>query len=403
LTTCLVVAKIQLLLVRVRGIGAENRPFFQKKMALLRKLPKTEFAAAVAQIAGERKIDPEAVIESVKLALIAAYKKDAKERGEEVSDDENYRVRLDPETGETHIILVEDDKEKDVTPPGFGRIAAQTAKQVIIQKIREAEKEAIFRQFKTRIGTLVSGVILRIDRGKVIVGIGKTEAIMPRREQTKGEEYEPNRKMSFYVKEIAEEDGRKEIILSRNDPRLVIELFRREVPEVSLGSVEIKAIARQPGQRTKVAVASSQPGVDPVGSCVGQKGVRVQKVTDELGEEKIDIVPYSENLKQFVVAALSPAEGGRVAEVDEKLKEVTVAVPDDQLALAIGVRGENVHSASELVGWRIKVVGESSLKEKPSKTKKKTKKKKKSVSKKESKKKESKSKKNSVKNNKNGK
>ena len=327
----------------------------------MRKLPKTEFAAAVAQIAGERKIDPEAVIESVKLALIAAYKKDARERGEEVSDDENYQVRLDPETGETHIILVEEGKEKDVTPPGFGRIAAQTAKQVIIQKIREAEREAIFRQFKNRIGTLVSGVILRIDRGRVIVGVGKTEAVMPKREQTRGEEYEPNQKMAFYVKEIAEEDGRKEIIVSRSDPGLVIELFRREVPEVSLGSVEIKAIARHPGQRTKVAVASSQPGVDPVGSCVGQKGVRVQKVTDELGNEKIDIIPYSDNLKQFVVAALSPAEGGKVIEVDEDSKEVTVAVPDDQLALAIGVRGENVHSASELTGWKIKVIPESEL------------------------------------------
>lgn len=369
--------------------GAEQPPFFKRKMALLRKLPKTEFAAAVAQIAGERKIDPETVIESVKLALIAAYKKDAKERGEAVDAKGKYEVRLNPETGEAHIILIKDGKEKDVTPPGFGRIAAQTAKQVIIQKIREAEREAIFRQFKSRIGTIVSGVILRVDRGKVVVGIGKTEAVMPKREQVRGERYEPSQKMVFYIKEIAEEEGKKKIIVSRSDPGLVVELFRREVPEVSLGSVEIKAIARHSGQRTKVAVASSQPGVDPVGSCVGQKGVRVQKVTDELGEEKIDVIPYSDDLKQFVISSLSPAEGGRVVEIDEKSKEVTVAVPDDQLALAIGVRGENVHSASELTGCRIKVIPESALTKKKKKSSKakpaKKKEKKKSKSKKDKK------------------
>jgi len=321
-----------------------------------RKLPRTEFSAAVAQISGERKIDPAMVIESVKMALIAAFKKDAKERGEEISEEAEYSVRLDPETGEAKIFLASGEKEKDVTPPYFGRIAAQTAKQVIIQKIREAEKESIFSQFESRLHTLVTGNILKVEGLRVAVGIGKAEAILPKREQIRGEIYRPTDKMAFYLKEIGEEEGHKEIILSRKDPGLVVELFRREVPEVSLGGVEIKKIARQAGQRTKVAVASSQPGIDPVGSCVGQKGVRVQRVIEELGQEKIDIIPYSEDDSQFIVSALSPAEGARVVELDKKEKRAIVAVIEEQLALAIGSGGENVRSAMELTGYDIKVI-----------------------------------------------
>lgn len=323
-----------------------------------RKLPKTEFAAAVAQIAGERKIDPAMVIESVRSALIAAFKKDARDQGEEIDEESEYTVNLDSDSGEAKIYLVEGEKEKDVTPPGFGRIATQTAKQVIIQKIREAEKEAIFEQYESRIGTLLTGSILRVDPQKLVVGIGKAEAIMPKREQIRGEDYYPTQKMSFYLKEIAEEEGYKEIILSRRDPNLVVELFRREVPEVSMGGVEIKSIARQAGQRTKVAVASSQPGIDPVGSCVGQKGVRVQKVIEGLGEEKVDIILYNEDPAQFIVSALSPAEGVKIFKIDKEKKRVVVTVPEDQLALAIGSGGENVHSASELTGYEIKVMGE---------------------------------------------
>jgi len=321
----------------------------------IRKLPRTEFAAAVAQIAGERKIDPEKVISSVRLALIAAYKKDVKEQGEEVDLEAEYKVKLDTDTGGAKIYLVEGKKEKDVTPPGFGRIAAQTAKQVIDQKIREAEKEALFAQFENRLGTLSAGTILRLERQVVVVSIGKAEAIMPRREQVSSEEYQQGRRMTFLIKEIAEEDGRKEIIVSRADPEFVVELFRREVPEVSLGSVYVKKISRQPGKRTKIAVASDQPGVDPVGSCVGQKGVRVQEVIKELGEEKVDIIPYNDDISQFILSALSPADGGEIVQLDKKKKEALVAILDDQLALAIGSGGENIRSAGELVGYEIKV------------------------------------------------
>jgi len=334
-------------------------------MVNLRKLPRTEFAAAVAQIAGERRIDAAMIIKSVKLALIAAYKKDAKERGEEIDENQEYDVNLSPESGDARIMAIEEDgKKKDITPPGFGRIAAQTAKQVIIQNIREAEKEAIFKQFSPRVGTLITGTILRIDPFKVTVGIGKAEAIMPKVEQTPGERYQPTDKMSFYFKEIAEANDKKEMILSRRDPGLVVELFRREVPEVSLGNVEIKRIAREAGKRTKVAVASLQPGIDPVGSCVGQSGVRVHEVIDELHGEKIDVIAYSENISQLILAALSPAEGGKIKEIDEKKKIVIVMLPEDKLALAVGLKGGNIRLASELAGYDIKVVSEEEGKKK---------------------------------------
>ena len=321
----------------------------------LKRIPKTEFAVAVAQIAGERGIDPKVVIESVEAAILAAFKRDARERGAELSQEGEYRVRLDPETGEAKVFLVKEGEEKEVTPPGFGRIAAQTAKQVILQKIREAEKEALIRQFKKRIGTLVNGVVLRFDGPRVIVGIGKAEAVMPREEQVKREHYHSSQRLVFYLKEIREEEGRKYIIVSRSDPRLVVELFRREVPEVTSGAVEIKAVARRPGERTKVAVASTQAGVDPVGSCVGQKGVRVQAVIKELGEEKVDVIPYSEDIKQFIAAALSPAEKVEVVKVDSKRKRAWALVAEDQLAMAIGDGGENVTLAGQLTGYEIKV------------------------------------------------
>jgi len=322
----------------------------------LKRIPKTEFAAAVAQIAGERGIDPKVVIDSVEAAILAAFKRDARERGVELDPEAEYQVKLDPETGETKVFLInEKGKERDVTPPGFGRIAAQTAKQVILQKIREAEKEALISQFKTRVGTLVNGVVLRVDGPRVIVGIGKAEAIMPREEQIRREHYHSSQRLVFYLKEIREEDGRKYIVVSRAAPELVIELFRREVPEVSSGAVEIKNIARRPGERTKIAVSSTQPGVDPVGSCVGQKGVRVQAVIKELGEEKVDVIPYSDDIKQFIASSLSPAEDVEVVELDKEKKVAVVLVAEDQLAMAIGDGGENVGLAGKLTGYEIKV------------------------------------------------
>ena len=332
-----------------------------------KKLPRTEFATAVAQIAGERRIDVQTIINSVKLAIIAAYKKDARERGEMLDPDLEYEVDLNLESGSAHIFQINaKGKKKEVTPPDFGRIAAQTAKQVIVQKIREAEREAIFAEFTSRIGTLVNGVILRIDNSGVIVGVGKAEAIMPREEQVPGEKYLPPAKMVFYLKEIREEDDRKMMIVSRSDPRLVEELFRREVPEVSSGSVEIARIARRAGKRTKIAVRSHQAGVDPVGSCVGQEGSRVHVVMDELGNEKIDIIPFSDDINQLVKAALSPAEHIAVNKIDEKEKVIEVQVSEDELARTIGVHGENVDLAGELVGYEIKIIATKKAEEKSS-------------------------------------
>jgi len=341
-----------------------------------KKLPRTEFAAAVAQIAGERRIDAQTIIESVKLAIIAAYKKDARERGESIDPEVEYEVDLNSESGLARIFqLVGDGKRKEVTPPDFGRIAAQTAKQVIVQKIREAEREAIFAEFTNRIGTLVNGVILRIDNSGIVVGVGKAEAIMPRDEQVQGERYLPSAKMVFYLKEIREEDDRKMMIVSRSDPRLVEELFRREVPEVSSGNVEIARIARRAGKRTKIAVSSHQTGVDPVGSCVGQEGSRVHVVMDELGSEKIDIIPFNDDVRRLVEAALSPAEHVTVKTINEEGKFIEVQVPEEELARTIGVHGENVDLAGELVGYEIKVMATADKTEVKPATKKKASKK----------------------------
>ncbi len=323
----------------------------------LKKIPKTEFAAAVAQIAGERNINTEVVIASVQEAVLAAFKRDMREMNQEVKEEGEYRIELDPESGETRVFYVDENgEEEDVTPPGFGRIAAQTAKQVILQKIREAEKEALISEFSDQVGSIVHGVILRHEGPAIIVGIGKAEAEMPKSDQVRGEDYYSSNRMSFYVKGIAEEDSQKKIIVSRSAPELVVELFRREVPEVSSGTVEIKRVARRPGQRTKVAVSSSQPGVDPVGSCVGQKGVRVQAVIKELNDEKIDVIAYSNNPEHFIAAALSPADEVEIVEIDEDKKTAVAKVAEEELAMAIGEGGENVSLAGELSGYQIKVM-----------------------------------------------
>lgn len=355
----------------------------------LKKIPKTEFSAAVAQIAGERNIDIQVVIDSVQSAILAAFKRDAREQGAEIDEEIEHKVVLDSETGETKIIRIEDDKEKDVTPPGFGRIAAQTAKQVILQKIREAEKDALIAQFKNRVGTLVAGVVLRTEGSQVIISLGKAEAIMPKEERVRNEHYFSSQRLVFYLKGIEEIEERKAIIVSRAAPELVTELFRREVPEVSSGAVEIKRIARRAGGRTKIAVFSNQTGVDPVGSCVGQKGIRVQSVIKELNDEKVDVIPFSENLKKLIAASLSPAENVKVTEVNKDTKQVVVLVKEEQLAMAIGEGGENVSLAGELAGYEIKVVGdaESVVEDKKVKSVKKRKKVKKVAKKKTAKKK----------------
>src|SRR4030065_1643158 len=249
---------------------------------------RTEFAQALKAVATERGLDIDVILETIKQAIIAAYKRDARDRGEEV-EELVYEVELDPVSGEAKIFSFEEGKEKkkkDITPPGFGRIAAQTAKQVIHQKIREAEKDAIMEEFQEKVGSLAAGLILRFDGPNVRVDLGRTEAIMAAEDRIPNERLNLNQRLSFLIKAINETPRGKEIFLSRADPQFVVKLFAREVPEFNSGSVEIKAIAREPGVRTKAAGFSSQTGGDPVGSCVGQKGVRVQAVTNEIGGER---------------------------------------------------------------------------------------------------------------------
>jgi N utilization substance protein A len=314
---------------------------------------RSEFALALNQVASERGIDPNIVIETIKAAILAAYRKDYG-----MDETDILTVELNPDSGEAKIFR----DGQDITPPGFGRIAAQTAKQVILQRIREAEKQAVLADFQTKVGVIVSGMILRFDGPNVIVDIGRAQAVMPPPEQSQGERYHLNQRLTFYIEGIRESVRGNEIIVSRAHKGLVEGLFKREVPEVSQGSVEIKVIAREAGGRTKAAVFSSQTGVDPVGSCVGQKGVRVQAVISELGgNEKVDIIQYHQEPRQFIMAALAPAKDIEVT-LDEAKKTAAVLVPEDQLSLAIGRDGQNVRLAAKLTGWKIDIKGKQGLK-----------------------------------------
>jgi N utilization substance protein A len=345
----------------------ECPPFFLQNM----NTPRTEFAQALKAIATERGLDVTVILDTIKQAIIAAYRRDAKEHGDDTETSE-FDVEINPVNGEAKVFawpLEKPEEKKDVTPPGFGRIAAQTAKQVIHQKIREAEKGAIMDEFSERIGTLMSGMILRFEGPNVRIDIGRTEAIMPVEERIPNERLNANQRFTFLLKDIKEGPKGKEIILSRADPLFVEKLFAREVPEFSSKSVVIKSIAREAGVRTKVVVASSQSGVDPVGSCVGQKGVRVQAVTNELGGERIDIIPWSEKLEDLIISSLSPAENLSVS-LDEDTKIAVVKAPEDQLSMAIGKEGQNVRLAAKLTGWRIEVEGIAGETEKEKETEK---------------------------------
>ncbi len=311
---------------------------------------KSEFALALNQICAERGIDPKVVIESIKQALLAALKRDLGLEDEELL--EGYVVEVNEDTGA--IVVLKDGK--DATPAGFGRIAAQVAKQVIMQRVREAEKEAILGEYNDKIGTMVTGMILRFDGPNVVIDIGRGQAIMPPVEAIPNEFYRLNQRIAVYIKEIKETYKGKAIIVSRSAPELVKELFAREVPEVGSDAVEIVAIAREAGHRTKLAVKSSQDGVDPVGSCVGQKGIRVQAVINELNGEKVDIIEFSKDIKEYIASALAPAEGLSV-EIDEKLRKATITIPDDQLSLAIGKGGQNARLAAKLTGFKIDLKG----------------------------------------------
>src|SRR5206468_1337232 len=281
--------------------------------------------------------------------------------------------RIEQETGEkNHTLLSDDDlvldwsqvpqeqiEREDVTPENFGRIAAQTAKQVILQRIREAEREMMYDEYVDRVSEVVTGIVQQAgDRNNVLVDLGKVEALLPRSEQVDGERYEQGSRIKAVITEVRSGTKGPQVILSRRDPELIKTLFELEVPEIADGLVEIRGVAREPGYRSKIAVESHAQGVDPVGACVGPRGSRVRMVVSELRGEKIDIIPWNPEPARFVAKALSPA---RVREVylDDDAKEATVVTPDDQLALAIGKEGMNARLAARLTGWKIDIQSDS--------------------------------------------
>src|SRR5438105_5568283 len=256
------------------------------------------------------------------------------------------RIKPDAQIGE--------EIEIEVTPTGFGRIAAQYAKQALMQQIRRAEKALIFTEFKDRVGDIISGVVRRFDRSDVIVDLGKYEALMPNRERVPTEEYQIGERIRCYVKAVEQGPHGPEIILSRSDPRFVIKLFQLEVSEINDGTIEIKGIAREPGFRTKLAVWTRDEKVDPVGACVGLRGQRVKNIVRELNNEKVDIIRWDRNVRNFITNALAPAKL-KAFQIDEATKRVKIIVSEDQLSLAIGKRGQNARLTSKLTGWQVDI------------------------------------------------
>ncbi|MDP3696828.1 MAG: transcription termination factor NusA [Candidatus Taylorbacteria bacterium] len=290
---------------------------------------------------------------------------DEGEKAEEIEKDgDELKIKLNPEK---HLLLEEAKKKNKKIKVGdelviplesrteFGRIAAQTAKQVVIQRLREAEREAIFSEFKKREGEIVSGVVQRKEGPLVFIDLGKTNGILIPAEQVYGDNYRIGQRFRFLILKVDETSRGPAVLLSRAHPNLILELFKMEVPEIDSGTVQVRAIAREAGSRTKIAVISQEDGVDPIGSLVGQKGVRVQTVINELSGEKIDIILWDDKPKEFITNALSPAKVVDVKILDEKRKYALVEVSDDQFSLAIGKRGQNVRLAAKLTGWKIDV------------------------------------------------
>jgi transcription termination/antitermination protein NusA len=363
------------------------------------------FKSAISQIAEEKGISPEKILESIESAIAAAYKKDYGEKGQiikaRISDGENLKfwqvkivvsedmlyseqeleelkdkkrievgeakgeeekIRFNPEK---HILLEEAKKIKPDIKPGdelkisletqkdYGRIAAQTAKQVILQKIREAERETIFEEYKSKEGEIISGIIQRVDNSNIYIDIGKILGIMPKEEQVRGEFYRQGQRIKTYVLKVENTSKGPMVFLSRAYPKIISKLFELEVPEISQELIKIKSIAREAGSRSKISLESKEESIDPIGSAVGQRGTRVMAVINELGGEKIDIIEYSENPEEYIANALSPAKITKV-QITEKNKAVCV-VAEDQLSLAIGRNGQNVRLAAKLTGWKIDV------------------------------------------------
>lgn len=320
-----------------------------------------ELIEALKQIEREKEIPMETLLEGLQSALASAYKRDYRET-------ENIRVDIDKETGEITVYEQVPDEtgegfvEHEVTPEDFGRIAAQTAKQVILQKIREASREKLFDEYVDRVGDIITGIIQQSDHRYTLVDLGRVEALLPPQEQVPAERYEHGTRLKTYIVEVRKTSKGPQIIVSRTHSGLLKRLFELEVPEIYDGYVEIKAAVREPGFRSKIAVASKEKGIDPVGACVGPKGSRVRMVVNELRGEKIDIIEWNEDPALFVANALSPAKVKEVI-VEEEEKSAEVIVPDSQLSLAIGKEGQNARLAAKLTGWRIDIKSESQARE----------------------------------------
>jgi N utilization substance protein A len=309
------------------------------------------------------------LIEALKMAFVSAYKKN-------YQVEYDCRVDIDKKTGEIKIFKIleseesegeeekeeEEKKEVEVTPDNFGRIAAQTAKQVIRQKIKEAEREIMYDEFKDRVGDLVTGIVQQSDARFTLVDLGKVEALLPPYEQVPRERYKHGERIKCYISDVRKTTKGPQVIVSRTHTGLIRKLFELEVPEIYEGIVEIKSIAREAGYRTKIAVSSSEKNIDPVGACVGPKGSRVKMVVDELGGEKIDIVEYSDDIVTFIKNALSPARVLKVL-TDEEKKFALVVVSNDQLSLAIGREGQNARLAAKLTGWKVDIKSEEQFEE----------------------------------------
>lgn len=305
-----------------------------------------ELIAIIEQIERERGIKKEVLVQAVESALLSAAKKVI-----DIKPDEELKIQLDPKTGKIRVFR----NEAEVTSIDFGRIAASTARQVIIQKIREAEKDVVFNEFQSKVGEIVSGTVYRFEKGNIVVDLlGKAEGVLLKREQSPKEEFKPNQRIRAYLLEVKRDVKGAQIILSRTHPNLVKKLFELEVPEIYEGIVEVKSISRQPGERTKIAVWSKNEKVSPKGACVGMRGNRVRNIVNELQGEKIDIVDFKEDIKEYIKEALSPAQVSEIKLNKENLK-AEVIVDDDQLSLAIGKHGQNVRLASKLIGWELDI------------------------------------------------
>ncbi len=323
-----------------------------------------ELIEALKQLEREKQIDPNTVLEALKSALASAYKKNYGGINE-------IRVDIDPHTGKIRVFSQEwveregeepELIEEEITPDNFGRIAAQTAKQVILQRIREAEREKMYQEYIDREGDIVTGIVEQSDQRYTLVNLGRVEALLPPTEQVPTERYDHGTRLRTYIVEVRRTTKEPQIIVSRTHPSLLRRLFELEVPEIYEGYVEIKSVAREPGYRSKIAVSSRDASIDPVGACVGPKGSRVRMVVSELRGEKIDVVEWSEDTAKFVANALSPAKVKEV-KVNEEEHTATVIVPDSQLSLAIGKEGQNARLAAKLTGWRIDIKSESQAKD----------------------------------------